>query len=154
MDIGRIVDQPRGRSEGKPHADLLDLEGVRSKPDKGNGAKWVIKVLAEQVEIPTYPNCDCPIKEVKLHSTFKMPKIYDAPRGGKHFIFSLRRRRWQCKSCGKTTTQPVDFLAEGRYHMTQRLLEYLQVHSLFETEHSLYKETGVFVRTIREIREE
>jgi transposase len=82
-----------------------------------------------------------------------MKQIHDVPRGRKRLIIVIKRRRWKCKSCNKTVTQPLDGLAKGHYRMTQRLLEYLEVQSLFETELSLDKETGVFVRTIREIRE-
>jgi transposase len=148
------ISKPRRRGEAKPHADFLNLPNVICDADKPIPREWVIYVEAEQTEVPTYPDCDCAVKEVKPHGTFPMKEIHDLPWGRKCVIFRLKRRRWMCKTCKETVTQPADFLAETRYGMTQRLLEYLQVHSLFETEHSLFKETGVFVRKIREIREE
>jgi transposase len=153
-ELSQTVLRPRGRDKGKPHADFLNIPDVRSNPDTVKEGKWLIKLEAEQTMVPTYPDCSCPIREVKPHSPFTMQGINDLPWGRKSVIFSLKRRRWKCKSCSKTAAQPADFLAVGRYHMTKRLLEYLEVHSLFETELSLAKETGVFERTIREIRDE
>lgn len=150
---GQSIFPTRGHGKDKPHADFLNLPEVRSKPDKVDERKWVIRVEAEQVAVPTYPDCLCTVKEVTPHGSFTMKAINDLPWGRKSVIIILKRRRWRCTSCDKTVTQPVSFLAEDRYQMTRRLLEYLEVHSLFETEHSLAKETGVFVRKIREIRE-
>lgn len=161
LELGSPVARPRQRRvEGKPHADFLNLPNVicrpfEPEPGEPETPEWVVFVEAEQVGVPTYPDCRCAIKEVEPHGTFPMEEIYDLPWGGKCVIFSLRRRRWRCKTCKKkTATQPAEFLAAGRYHMTQRLLEYLQVHSLFESELGLSKETGVPVRKIREVRDE
>lgn len=155
VELGPPVARPRQRhGEEKPHAHFLNLPNVMCKTVEPEPGEWVVFVEAEQTEVPTYPNCPCAVKEVKPHSPFMMEEIHDLPWGRKCVIFSLRRRRWMCKSCKQTATQPVNFLAERRYGMTRRLLEYLQVHSLFESELGLSKETGVPVRKIREIRDE
>jgi transposase len=153
VNPGTLLEPQHGSNALGVHADFLDLPGVTSHPkiDKG---KCLIQVQAEQVSIPTYPDCDCPDKEVKAHTPFVMHRILDTPRGRKRVVADIKRRRWQCKTCGKTVTQPLDCMAEGHYRMTRQLLEYVQVWSLLVTELSLSEETGVFVRTIREIREQ
>jgi transposase len=156
LELGPPAARPRKRRvEEKPHADFLDLPNVICDPQKMKPGKWVYFAQAEQTPVPTYPPyCLCEVKEVKPHGTFLMEKIHDVPWGGKSVIFDLRRRRWMCKTCGETVAQPANFLVISRYKMTQRLLEYLQEHSLFEIERQLSKKTGVFVRKIREIRAE
>lgn len=147
---GQSIFPTRGHDKEKSHADFLNLPDVRSNPDKVDERKWVIRIEAEQVAVPTYPaDCRCPVKEITPHGSFKMEAINDVPWGRKSVIIILKRRRWRCKSCPKTVTQPVSFLVDDHYQMTRRLREYLEVHSLFETEHSLSKETGVFVRKIK-----
>lgn len=135
------------------HADFLNLPGLESDPKIEEG-RCVIYVRARQIKSPTYPDCACTLKEVKAHTSIRMKRIRDVPRARKTVVIEIERRRWMCKSCGKTITQPVDFMAEGRYKMTRRLFEYIEVQSLLGTELSLSEETGVFVRTIREIRHE
>jgi transposase len=154
VNPGQSIAPARSNSEEKPHADFLNIPGIESDPDVNDKGEWVIHVQAEQLSVPTYPDCGCLVKEVRPHTSFKMNRIHDVPHGRKSIVISLKRRRWRCKSCGKTVTQPIDFLAEGHYELTRRLVEYIEIHSLFETELSLAKETGVFVRKIREIREE
>jgi transposase len=156
VELGSSVARPRQRRvEETPHVHFLNLPNVICRPFEPEPGEWVIYAEAEQVGVPTYPDCRCQVKEVEPHGTFMMEEIYDIPWGRKCVVFNLRRRRWRCKTCKKkTVAQPAEFLAAGRYHMTQRLLEYLQVHSLFESELGLSKETGVFVRKIREIRDE
>lgn len=140
----------KAKAEAKHHADFLDLPGLESEEvDPGD---YVIHVKAKQVGVPTYPNCACPVKEVKAHTPFIMEGVLDEPHARKSVVIDIERRRWMCKGCGKTVTQPLDCLAEGRYRMTRRLLEYIQPWSLLGTELSLSEETGVFVRTIRDIR--
>lgn len=135
------------------HADFLDLPGLESDPEIEKGQS-LIYVKAEQVSVPTYPDCACEVKEVKAHTPFTMKRVLHEPRGRKSVVIDIKRRRWMCKekSCRKTVTQPLDFMAEGHYKMTRQLLEYLEVQSLLGTELSLSEETGVYVRTIREIR--
>lgn len=140
----------KGRDE--KHADFLDLPGLKSDPDVKEG-KCIIQVSARQVGVPTYPaDCVCLVKSVKSHTPFIMPRVFDTPRSRKSVVIVIERRRWRCKTCGKTVTQPLDCLTEGRHQMTRRLLEYIEVQSLLQTELSLAEETGIFVRKIREIR--
>lgn len=135
------------------HADFLNLPGLESDP-KIDECHSLIYVKAEQVGVPTYPDCACPVKEVKAHTPFTMKRILDVPRGRKSVVIDILRRRWMCKNktCRRTVTQPLDFMAEGHYRMTRRLLEYVEGQSLLGTELSLSEETGIYVRTIREIR--
>jgi transposase len=112
----------------------------------------IIKVRAEQIKLPTYPDCACTIKELKAHSTFQMENVLDLPHGRKSVVVNIKRQRWMCKSCGTTVTQPLDVMTEGRYRMTRRLEEYCGEQALLGTELSLAEETGVSPRTIRSIR--
>lgn len=141
------------KAEVTGHADFLNFPGIESDLKIEEG-KSLIHIRAKQVRIPTHPDCACPIKDVKAHTPFVMQGILDVPRGRKSVVIDIKRRRWRCKSCGKTMTQPLDFMAEGRYQMTRRLFEYVEAQSLLGTELSLSEETGVFVRTVREIRKE
>jgi transposase len=143
---------PQQGVEEKAYIHYLNLPGleITEKPEEG---KSIIMVKAEQARIPTFPDCECLIKEVKPHTPFLMGRVLDMPYARKSVVIDITRRRWRCKTCGKTVTQPLEFMAEGHYRMTRRLLEYLEVQSLCEIELSLSEETGVFVRTIREIRE-
>lgn len=113
----------------------------------------IIKVRAEQIKHPTYPDCACKIKEVKAHSPFQMENVLDLPHGRKSVVVDIKRQRWMCKSCGTTVTQPLDIMIEGRYRMTRRLEEYCGEQALLGTELSLAEETGVSPRTIRSIRQ-
>jgi transposase len=144
---------PPRNARGAGHADFLNLPDLESDPEIEEG-KSLIYVKAEQVSVPTYPDCACEVKEVKAHTPFTMKRVLHVPQGRKSVVIDIKRRRWMCKekSCRKTVTQPLDFMAEGHYKMTRRLLEYLEVQSLLGTELSLAEETGVYVRTIREIR--
>jgi transposase len=147
---------PRPRKEVRAeHADFLNLPGLVSDPMIIEGG-CVIYVRAQQVSVPTYPDCACLFKEVKSHTPFIMKGVLDVPHARKSVVVDIERRRWMCKdkSCRKTVTQPLDIMAEGRYQMTRRLHAYVEVQSLLGTELSLSEETGVFVRTIREIRKE
>jgi transposase len=152
MPIPDLLGTPR-KGEKTDHADYLNLPGLISDPSIVEG-KCVIRVKAEQIRVPLYPDCACLIKEVKPHSPFIMDDVYDTPDARKSVIIEIKRWRWMCKSCKKkTVTQPLKCMAEGHYRMMRRLLEYLEVQSLLGAELKLSRETGVFVRTIREIRE-
>ena len=152
INLDTTPPRPRQKVEEKTPVYYLDLPGleITQKPKDG---KRIIQVQAEQVKVPTYPDCHCYIKEVKAHSSFRMRNILDLPCARKSVVIDIGRRRWKCKSCGKTVTQPLDFMVEDHYRMTRRLCEYIEVQSLLGTELSLSEETGVFVRTIREIRQ-
>lgn len=139
----------RGEKDG--HADFLDIPGLRTDPAIWR-QKSLTKVRAEQIKIPTYPNCNCPVKAVKAHTPFVMENVLHVPRERKKLIVDIKRWRWMCKNCGKTVTQPLDVMTEDHYRMTRSLLEYCEEQALLGTELSLAQETGVSVRTIRSIR--
>jgi transposase len=144
--------QPQRKVGEKLFVPYLNLPGLEITQQPMDG-KSIIQVQAEQVRTPTYPDCDCLIKEVKPHTSFLMSNIMDITCARKTVVINITRRRWMCKSCRKTVTQPLEFMVEGHYKMTQRLFDYIEVQSLLVTELSLSRETGVFVRKIREIRE-
>ena len=135
------------------HADFLNLPGLITDGPVTE-RKTLITVQAHQARVPAYPDCNCDsrFKEVKPHTPFDMDPVFDIPRARKKVIINITRRRWRCKGCKLTVTQPLGFMAEHHYQMTQRLLEYVEVQSLLVTELSLSEETGIFVRKIREIR--
>lgn len=139
----------RGEKDG--HADFLDIPGLRTDPAIVR-QKSLTKVRAEQIKIPTYPDCNCPVKAVKAHTPFVMKNVLHVPRGRKSVLIDIKRWRWMCKTCGKTVTQPLDVMTEDHYRMTRPLLEYCEEQALLGIELSLAQETGVSVRTIRSIR--
>lgn len=142
----------RNRRQPEPATlfDLLGLEGVVTVEEPVT-RQCTAEIAAEQIRQPTYPDCSCPNKAVKAHSPFKQT-ILDVPQGRRQRYIRLRRRRWRCKSCGATAAQPLDCLAPGRYLMTRRLVEYVEVQSLLRTDLNVSEETGVSVRRVREIR--
>jgi transposase len=129
--------------------DYLDLPDMIAEEDPRYG-KCTIEVIASQVKVPTYPQCPCLDLAVKSHTPFPQ-RILDVPQGRKQRHIQLKRRRWKCKGCGATITQPLSFMAE-EHNMTQRLLEYVQVQSFFRTDLNVAEETGVSVRRVRTIR--
>lgn len=129
--------------------DYLNLPSLIAEEEPRYG-KCTIEVIARQVKIPTYPECTCLNLAVKAHTPFPQ-RILDVPQARKQRHIQLKRRRWECKGCGATITQPLSFMAE-EHNMTQRLLEYVQVQSLLRTDLNVAEETGVSVRTVRTIR--
>lgn len=140
----------RSQPESVTRFDLLGLEGLITI-EEPLVRQCTVEIAAEQIRQPTYPGCSCPNKAVKAHSPFKQT-ILDVPQGRMQRYVKLRRRRWRCKSCGAVVTQPLTCLAPGRYLMTQRLLEYVEVQSLLRTDLNVSEETGISVRRVREIR--
>lgn len=140
----------RSQLESVTRFDLLGLEGLITI-EEPLVRQCTVEIAAEQIRQPTYPSCSCPNKAIKAHSPFKQT-ILDVPQGRMQRYIKLRRRRWRCKPCGAVVTQPLTCLAPGRYLMTQRLLEYVEVQSLLRTDLNVSEETGVSVRRVREIR--
>lgn len=137
--------------EDEGHADFLNITGLRSDPAITE-LKSLIKVRAEQIKTPTYPDCHCLVKAVKAHTPFVMKDVLDLPRARKSVVVDIKRWRWMCKTCGKTVTQPLDIMTGNHYRMTRRLQEYCEEQALLGPELSLAEETGVSPRTIRAIR--
>src|SRR5919112_2121575 len=136
----------------RDHADFLNITGLRSDPEIKE-MKSLIKVRAEQVKQPTFPNCACSVNGVKAHTPFIMKDVLDLPLARKTVMVDIKRWRWMCKTCQKTVTQPLDIMIKDRHRMTRRLLEYCEEQALLGTELSLAEETGVSPRTIRSIRQ-
>jgi transposase len=74
----------------------------------------------------------------------------DLPMHGKRVGIHIDTRRWRCQSCGKTFSQALPALAEGRM-MTARLAKRIGQQALNRTFTSLADETGVVEGTIRNI---
>ena len=150
-DINSINPDQQASRRGREGArfDYLDLSDLIAEEEPRYGA-CTIEVMAKQVKIPTYPQCLCLDLAVKAHTSFPQ-RILDVPHGRRQLHIKLKRRRWKCKGCGATITQPLNFMAE-KHNMTQRLLEYVQVQSLLRTDLNVAEETGVSVRRVRTIR--
>jgi transposase len=74
----------------------------------------------------------------------------DLPMHGKRVGIYIDTKRLRCQACGKTFSQALPLLAEGRM-MTKRLVKWIGQQSLKRTFTSLADETGVVEGTIRNI---
>jgi hypothetical protein len=82
-----------GWEGGGVRFDFLDLPGIFAV-EKPIRRKCTIEVKAEQVSVPTYPECAC-LDGVAPHSPVKQ-RILDVPHGRKALCIKLKRRRWEC----------------------------------------------------------
>jgi transposase len=72
----------------------------------------------------------------------------DTPMHGKRVLIMIDRRRFRCKSCGKTVFEPLPDM-DGKRQATSRLIEYIERRCLRETFAALSREVGVDDKTIR-----
>lgn len=74
----------------------------------------------------------------------------DTPMHGKQVLIEIDRKRYRCKSCGKTLFEPLSAMDDKRL-MTVRLVKYIESHCLKKTFADISREVGVNDKTIRHI---
>lgn len=99
---------------------LLDLKGVIIK--KVRYKKNFVKIHIEMpVKVQTCPCCKSKTTKIKDYRT---QLIKDIPIRFKTTLLSYRKRRYECKNCGKTFYEKVDFLPK-RSRKTKRVTEFI-----------------------------
>ncbi len=99
---------------------LLDLKGVIVK--KVRYKKNFVKIHIElPVREQTCPHCKAKTTKIKDYRT---QIIKDIPIRFKTTLLSYRKRRYQCKECGKTFYEKADFLPK-RARKTKRVTEFI-----------------------------
>lgn len=105
------------------------------------------EVEAEGGVFPTAcPACG---KSLYRHGSQRQTYI-DKPIHGKRVLIELDRKRYRCKSCGKTLFEPLTVMDSKRLK-TKRLIQYIEHHCLRKTFSELSREVGVDDKTIRHI---
>jgi transposase len=74
----------------------------------------------------------------------------DAPIRGNRVMIEIKRKRYRCKSCGKTIYEPLPDFHEKRL-ATKRLVKYVQERVIKQTFASLAVEVGMDEKSIRHI---
>ena len=99
---------------------LLNLKGVIVK--KVRYKKNFVKIHIElPVKEQTCPHCKAKTTKIKDYRT---QVIKDIPIRFKTTLLSYRKRRYQCKECGKTFYEKADFLPK-RARKTKRVTEFI-----------------------------
>jgi transposase len=135
-----------------PSLDILALPGLRAVEtwDRSSSGRSTIVVAAE----PTSPPRACPVcgDALRQHGV-RQVQIKDAPMRGRPVVIELRRPRFLCAR-GHAVGPDLPVLAEGR-RMTRRLVRFIGVAALRKRAFAdVATETGVDVRTVREIFDE
>src|ERR1700760_523819 len=100
-----------------------------------------VRVWAELTTTPgTCPHCPNALFGLKAHGT-KSQTIKDAPMRGRTVEIVVKRRRYRCPVCGRTSLQPFAGVDE-RWGMTLRLVEFVERESLFKPFKQVGQETG------------
>jgi len=99
---------------------LLDLKGVMVK--KVRYKKNFVKI---HIELPVRKQkCPCCKAETTKIKDYRTQIIKDIPIRFKTTLLSYRKRRYQCKECGKTFYEKADFLPK-RARKTTRVTEFI-----------------------------
>ncbi len=93
----------------------------------------------------------CPACGESLYRHGSQRQTYlDTPMHGKRVLIELDRKRYRCKSCGKTLFEPLAVMDSKRL-ATTRLVQHIERHCLRKTFAELSREVGVDDKTIRHI---
>ena len=99
---------------------LLNLKDVFVKKIKNFDNEIIIYIETEHHEC-FCPHCDSITSTIKDYHT---QSIKDVPIQFKKTTLILKKRRYLCKSCGKTFYEKLDFLPKY-YRSTNRLIAYI-----------------------------
>lgn len=126
-------------------ADLLNLPGMQVRSHQQDEQTYHIE--AEGLVEPTA----CPTCGGRLykHGT-KRQAFMDMPIHGKRVLIEMNRKRYRCKACGKTLLEPLPDIDPKR-QATDRLVRFIEQHSLKKTFAEISREVGVDHKTVRNI---
>ena len=125
-------------------SDFINL--INLKTLSYQDSEELYRVAVEGTLLPS--SCDsCGSADFYKHGS--QPQSYiDTPMHGKRVLIEIDRRRFRCKSCGKTVFEPLPDM-DGKRLATSRLVQYIEKRCLKETFAALSREVGVDDKTIR-----
>ena len=136
-------DENHGKTQFITMPDFLRLPHFRTLNAHDEGDYY--RVEAEGNVIPTA----CPACTNSLYRHGSQRQSYmDTPMHGKRVLLEIDRKRFRCKSCGKTLFEPLPDIDSKRM-ATSRLIRYIEERCLKITFLSLAREIGVDDKTIR-----
>ncbi len=126
---------------------ILNLQGYNIVDQKQTDIDYLFKVEVT-------PPLKCQIEGCKgtvLVRYGMKPQLYrDLPMHGKRVGIEVFRKRYQCKTCGKTFFENLHGMDEKRF-MTKRLVEYIETQSLKRTFVSIADDVGILESTVRSV---
>jgi transposase len=135
---------------------LLDLPGLRLMAASDGECPVLEEACSITIRVEQIPDDppihDCGRENIKIiRYGFKKQTITCEPRGYRRVYLKARRQKFRCSACNAIFMEPLVGMAE-EHEITQRLLEFIQVESLFRSDLNLAEWTGISARTVRTIR--
>jgi transposase len=128
--------------------DLLNLSHFLITGHCENEHDFQIRV--ETKSPPSYcPHCGS-VANLYRHSN-REQLIMDLPIHGKRVGLLLKRLRYKCRECDQTFWERIDHTVDEKRSCTQRLVSYIEKHSLKRTFVSISEDVGLDEKTIRNI---
>lgn len=125
--------------------DILHLSHIQALAVQDNGDHYLIQAVGTVV--PTA----CPACASDLYRHGSQPQAYmDTPIHGKRAVIVINRKRFRCKSCGKTLFELLPEMDDKRL-ATSRLVRHVETHCLRKTFADISREVGVDDKTVRHI---
>ncbi|WP_297473496.1 ISL3 family transposase [Ferrovum sp.] len=126
-----------------PASDILHLEHLHAQAVHNEGDYYRIETSGDVV--PTA--CPACSSALYRHGTQRQ-SFMDTPMHGKRVLLDIERRRYRCRSCGKTLFDPLPDM-DGKRFMTTRLVRHIERQCLTKTFAALSRDIGVDNKTIR-----
>lgn len=124
--------------------DFLNLTHLKTVSYQDNGDHYCV-TAAGSLEPPVCLSCG--------HTSFyghgsQRQAYMDTPMHGKRVLIEIDRRRFRCKSCGKTVFEPLPDM-DGKRQATSRLIQYVEKRCMKDTFSALAREIGIDDKTVR-----
>jgi len=133
-----------GKPQGTEMPDFLNLPHLRTLSHEDYGDHY--RILAKGMEEPKFCAA-CSHPDFYGHGSQRQSYM-DTPMHGKRILIEIDRRRFRCKSCGKTTFEPLPDM-DSKRQATSRLIRYIEKRCMKETFVALSREVGLDDKTIR-----
>ena len=137
--------------------DMLGLDGFELDPVETPESfyfkkrkKIILKNIKANVLYEGRPQCNCGSNMPMVLHDYKKLTVKDIFHGRSNVAIVLRRPRFKCHRCKKTTTITPDVI-HHRHYMTRRLVEEIQILGLEHPFTRVEKMTGVNEKIIRNI---
>lgn len=125
--------------------DILQLPNLHTVHIEDMGDHYRVEVEGDLIPAA------CPACHGALHRHGRQRQTYlDTPMHGKRVLIEIDRKRYRCKSCGKTLFEPLPAMDSKRL-ATTRLVQYIERHCLRKTFAELSREVGVDDKTVRHV---
>lgn len=126
--------------------DLLGLRFLKVSEHQEEDGVYYIK--AKSILLPTV----CPVcSHAHLHRHGASQQVYfDCPIHGNKTVIEVTRKRFRCKSCGKTFFEPLPEI-DAKRQVTTRLEQYINKRCFKYSFLSIAQEIGLDEKTVRNI---